>query len=279
MPIIIILFIVLGLRRFDLAWPRYMVAPERVAVALGPLLQWAERKQRNENIVWLLAVLAPVLLWQWLYASVGVWLGAVLGAGLLLWLLGAESEFRYLDGLIQRALMRDKDQFTEQAERHFGMHGSVDDEGYVLQLMRRIVQQEASKVFALLFWLFVLGFWGALLYSLNQALAQRQTGKGVSGLLHMLMSWLPNRLLIVALALAGSFRGATEESEPYWCTLDDGNALLAATLPQVLDLPAEVEQLPTFMKAKQQLKALQVIVLRCLALWLIFGTLWNVVVG
>lgn len=277
--IIITLLIVLGIRRFDLAWPHFLVAPERVHTAMQPMLHLGERKRWNVNVVWLLAVVLPVVLWHWLFSSVGTWLGALLGAGLLLWLLGAESEFRYLEGLIQRALMSDKDQFAGQAERHFAMHGEVDDDSYVPLLMRRILQQEATKVFALLFWLFVLGFWGALLYALNSVCAQRQEGKGLASFVHVLMSWLPTRLLVVALALAGSFRGATEESEQYWWQFDDGGPLLAATIPQVLDLPPEVEQLSTMAKAKQQLKALQSIVLRCLALWLIFGVLWSVVVG
>src|SRR5699024_11395053 len=148
MTIVTLLF-VLGLRRFDLAWASMWVAPNRVDNAVAPMMQWAEKRKFGENLVWLFAVVLPVILGHWLYVSVGVWLGSLLAGALLLWLLGAESELRYLEGLIQRALMRDKEQFEQQANKYFHLCGDVEDATYLPLLMRRILQQESTKVFAL----------------------------------------------------------------------------------------------------------------------------------
>src|SRR5699024_11223518 len=103
-------------------------------------------------------------------------------------------------------------------------------------------------------------------------LAKSMDSGSLPELLHKLLVWLPLRLLLVAMALAGSFRGATDKSARYWWQLD-GQALLSAAIPDGLDLPRNM-QAAFLERAKVQLIALESVLNRCLALWLIVGVLW-----
>lgn len=267
-----VLLLVLAVRRLDIGWTNSWVAEDRVQRRLVSVVAWGRDKNKSQSVVWLLAVLVPVLVWVWLRAALPSGLGYVVDAVLLLWLLGAESEFRYLTSLIQRIRMRDIAQLEAQAKLHFGIEATSEDEGYLNQLSHRALMKSAEGTFAVLFWFFLCGTWGSLLYALNYALAQSFERGSLPELLHKLLVWLPQRLLLVAMALAGSFRGATDKSAPYWWQLD-GQALLLAAIPDGLDLPRDM---PTAFleRAKVQLIALEGLLNRCLALWLIVGVLW-----
>lgn len=264
------LLLVLAVRRLDIGWTKSWVADDRVQRRLAPIMRWGEGK--SKSLVWLLAVLVPVVLWVWLKSALPVGLSYVAEAVLLLWLLGAESEFRYLTGLIQRIRMRDIAQLEAQARLHFGVQITTEDKSYLDKLSHSALMKSAEGTFAVLFWFFLCGTWGSLFYALNYALAQSQERGSLAELLHKLLVWLPQRLLLVAMALAGSFRGATDNSARYWWQLD-GQALLLAAIPDGLDLPRNMPA--TFLEqAKVQLIALEGLLNRCLALWLIVGVLW-----
>ncbi len=267
-----ILLLVLAVRRLDIGWTKSWVADNRIERRLLPVVSWAQRNNKGNGVVWLLAVVLPVVLWAWLRASVPWALAVVLDALLLLWLLGAESEFRYVTGLVQRLRMRDGEQFQAQAEQHFGMTPGTEDEAYVQGLCARILMKSAEGTFAVLFWFFLLGTLGSLAFALNFALARTLKAGNVAEQWHRFLVWLPQRLLLVAMALAGSFRGVVEGTARHWWQLD-GEALLRSVVPEGLDLPRNMPN--TFLeRAKVQLLALEGLLNRCLALWLIIGVLW-----
>lgn len=267
-----ILLLVLAVRRVDIGWSQSWIAEDRVQRGIAPLVAWAKGKQKGEGIIWLVAVLVPVLLWAWLRNWVLPSFGYALDAVLLLWLLGAESEFRYLSGLIQRVRMHDAEQLEVQARQHFALEKNASEDNYLDGLVHRVLLKSAEGTFALLFWFFLAGTWGSLLYGLNFALAKSLERENLAEQLHKLLVWLPDRLLLVAMAFAGSFRGAVEAGARYWWQLNS-LALFEAVIPDGLDLP---RNMPTdfFDIAKVKLIALEGLLNRCLALWLIVGVLW-----
>lgn len=267
-----ILLLVLAIRRLDIGWSQIWIAADRVQQGIAPLIVWMKEKQKSNGAIWLVVVLVPVLLWAWLRSWVLPSVGYVLDAVLLLWLLGAESEFRYLSGLIQRVRMHDTEQLEVQARQHFALEKSASDDNYLDRLVHRILLKSAEGTFAVLFWFFLAGTWGCLLYGLNFALAKSLTRGNVAEQLHKLLVWLPDRLLLVALAFAGSFRGATDAGARYWWQLDSW-VLFKAAIPDGLDLPRNMPS-DFFEIAKVKLIALEGLLNRCLALWLIVGVLW-----
>lgn len=267
-----ILLVVLAVRRVDIGWSQSWIAEDRIQRGIAPLIAWAKGKQKGAAIIWLVAVLMPVLLWAWLRSWVVPGVGYVLDVALLLWLLGAESEFRYLSGLIQRVRMRDAEQLETQARQHFALEQSANEEGYLDRLVHCVLVKSAEGTFALLFWFFLAGTWGSLLYGLNIALAKSLEGENLAQQLHKLLVWLPDRLLLVAMAFAGSFRGAVEAGVRHWWQLN-GSALFEAAIPDSLDLPRNMPS-DFYDIAKVKLIALEGLLNRCLALWLIVGVLW-----
>jgi AmpE protein len=87
------------------------------------------------------------------------------------------------------------------------------------------------------------------------------------------MFWLPSRLLIVVMALAGDFRRVMEAVDGRMLQLDDNHRVLEDAAIAALDLDAEPD--PDDLQAGiDMLEALQSLLLRCLALWLIMAAIW-----
>ena len=279
----LILLLVLVLRRLEFTWPAWLVERHRVGMVLE---RWRERVAPAGLTGvprWLLLVALPVLIVALLLALLHSILwgvpGFVAGTLLLLWLLGGESEFRQVDDLLVRSRMNDPQRLAEGAEAHFGMSGSPLDDGYFAALSRRILQQDARHLFATIFWLLTLGYWAALLYQLNLALLRNddEDRQGPAWTMHTALFWMPARLLVLCLALAGHFgRVAEAVKERIW-QLDNSEALLNDAAAAALDMPT-----PPMITAEQgvaHLEALQSLLLRCLAIWLILGGLWTVLTG
>ncbi|MCH8543321.1 MAG: hypothetical protein LAT61_07115 [Alcanivorax sp.] len=315
---LVVLLVVLALRRLDMAWPQAFLGRERFAQMLAP---WRARVDDMglppalaPIVRWLLLVLVPVIVVALLMCLLHNVLwglpGFIAGGVLLLWLLGAESEFRQQEDLLARGRMNDPDEFAETAERHFGVdegeYGQEHEQeheyeayqepvlagpaqpGYFARLYRRILRQDALQLFATVFWLIALGYWAALLYVLNLTLVRDENTHGSEAesepsparLLHMALFWMPSRLLVLCLALAGNFgRVADAVSGRVW-RLDDGEALLGKALEGALDKPApDASTQDQFQAGVDRLEELQGVLLRCLAIWLILAAVWIVTTG
>lgn len=298
---LVVLLVVLALRRLDFAWPGAFLRRERFSEALAPLRDRVEGVGLPAVLRWAVLVLVPVAVVALLLCLLHGFLwglpGFIAGGVLLLWLLGAESEFRQQESLLERGRMNDPEAFSEAAERHFGMRGDVDDAGdaeqpdYFTRLYRRIVRQDARQLFATVFWLIALGYWAALLYVLNLTLVREESLRGEAfdesapepspaRLMHTALFWLPSRLLVLCLALAGNFgRVADAVSGRVW-KLDDGEALLDDALEGALEKPDPAAQAQDRLQAGvDRLEELQGVLLRCLAIWLILAAIWIVITG
>ncbi|HAD63100.1 MAG TPA: hypothetical protein DCG27_03500, partial [Alcanivorax sp.] len=164
---LLVILLVLALRRRDGGWPLWLTREERHQRFIDRL------SPGGGALAWWLAVALPTLLvallFSWLCGLLGALLTLLLGGVLLLWLIGVESEFRRMDTLLVRGRMNDRDALAGSAARAFGT-GPLDDgpdseRAWFNDLADRFVLR-AGDLFAVLFWVTVLGFGAALLFVL-----------------------------------------------------------------------------------------------------------------
>ncbi|MBD3651270.1 MAG: hypothetical protein HUJ15_08030, partial [Alcanivorax sp.] len=171
---LLVILLVLALRRRDGGWPLWLTREERHQCFIDRL------SPGGGALAWWLAVALPTLLvallFSWLCGLAGALLTLLLGGGLLLWLIGVESEFRRMDTLLVRGRMNDRDALAGSAARAFDT-GPLDDgpdneRAWFNYLADRFVLR-AGDLFAVLFWVTVLGFGAALLFVLTRAWLRR----------------------------------------------------------------------------------------------------------
>ena len=279
---LLVLLLVLALRRLDIQWPAWLGDGHRVRRLMKPLVQRSESGGLPEGLAWALAVLAPALalLVAFLLIQSMLWglLTLVAGALVLLWLLGPVSEFRMLDEILVQGRMNDQQAFARQAQQHFAVPGEPGDRGYFDLLIQTVLHREARYLFATVFYLVTLGLPLALLYVLNRWLAQQQAaGSDLARTVDIALFWLPARLLILALALAGDFRRVMDAvGERLW-RLDESDTVLGEALDGALDMPQEEPD--DFQAGVDRVVAAQSLMQRALALWLIMAAIWVVLLG
>lgn len=274
---LLVLLLVLALRRLELSWPAWLAEGGQ----MGRLQVWLGERLKDMADVpaWLLRVALPALLLAWvmgvLHSLMWGLPGWIAGALLLLALLGPESEFRHLDEILVRGRMNDPDAVEELATRHFGAPGKPGDSGYFADLMLRILHRDSSHLFAAVFYLMTLGYWVAFLYLANRWLARRSgvPGHDIATVVDSAMYWLPSRLLIIVMALAGDYRRVMSAVDGRMLQLDDNQQVLedAAIAALATDDSHDPDDLAA---GVDLLEALQSLLLRCLALWLILAALW-----
>lgn len=281
---LLLLLVVLALRRLDIGWPAWLLDRQKARHLLAPVENQLNRLTESVLLHWLLAVLLPAvlvaLLLGWLSGFLWGLPALFVAVLLLLWLLGPESEFRHLDEMLVRGRMGDDQQLAEIATEQFQAIGTPADEGYFPALKKRITRQDLTNLFATIFWLIVLGYGAALLYVLNrQWLSDENTGRReFAGLLHTALIWIPARLLVLCMALAGNFSRVAEAVAGEVWQLDDGQSLVDDALAGAMDLPA-LDDPENLQAGVDQLEKLQSLLLRCLAIWLILSAAWIVITG
>lgn len=275
---LLVLLVVLGLRRLDIVWPSWLAGGGQ----MGRLQSWFDERigpDMADLMAWVLRVALPALLLAWLMLVLHSWfwglIGWLAGAVLLLALLGPESEFRHLDDMLVRGRMNDPDNLGRLASEHFAAEGKPGDSGYFAELMLRILHRDSGHLFATVFFLITLGYWAAFLYLANRWLAQRDgvPGHRAAMVVDAAMLWLPSRLLIIVMALAGDFRRVMDAVDGRMLQLEDNRQVLEDATLAALDLGEEPDpdDLPA---GVDMLEALQSLLLRCLALWLIMAAVW-----
>jgi AmpE protein len=281
---LLILLVVLGVRRLDRAWPEWLRSPARFARLLLPCEDLADRLRLSGLPRWLVMIALPVVaigvLIGWLHCLLGGVPGWILGGALLLWLLGPESESRRVDDLLVRGRMRDEAGVAELAEE-FAVTGDPGQSGYFTNLYRQILQREATGLFAVSFWLIVLGYWAALLYALNwfvlrveerdHALAE------TARVVHSALFWIPARLLVACMALAGDWRRVSEAMSGRIWQLDEDDALVEDAMNAAVD-QTDQEEPRSMEEAMDRLESRQGLLLRCLAIWLLLAAAWVLIV-
>ena len=274
---LLVILLVLALRRRDGGWPLWLTREERHQRFIDRL------SPGGGALAWWLAVALPTLLvallFSWLCGPVGALLTLLLGGGLLLWLIGVESEFRRMDTLLVRGRMNDRDALAGSAARAFDT-GPLDDvpdseRAWFNDLADRFVLR-AGDLFAVLFWVTVLGFGAALLFVLNRAWLRRHPEHSDwARSLDIALAWIPARLTALALALVGHFGMVAQAVSGRIWRLDDSRGLLTLAADAALGGDADSDE-PAFQAGVNRLEALQELMLRALAVWLIFAALWAV---
>lgn len=277
---LLILLLVLGLRRLDYAWPEGLRAPARFARLLVPLRDLAGALRLSGTLRWLVMVLLPAVviggLIAWLHCVLGGLPGWIAGGALLLWLLGPDSENRRVDDLLVRGRMQDTAGVADAAT-DFGVSGEPGDAGFFSSLYSRILNREAEGLFAITFWLIVLGYWAALLYTLNFFLLRVEDEDdalaNTARTVHTALFWPPGRLLVGCMALAGDWRRVSEALSGRIWTLEDDDRLLDDAMNAAVGAEDGAE--PRAMdKAMDRLESRQGLLLRCLAIWLLLAAAW-----
>jgi len=274
---LLVLLVVLGLRRLEFNWPAALRENDRVGRVQERLASWLP-SGLPEIALWGLRVALPAIVVGWLLCVLHGWFwglaGWIAGGLLLLWLLGPESEFRHLDDMLVRGRMNDPDALGALGAQHFGASGRPGDSGYFAELLIRIVHRDSGLLFATVFFLMALGYWAALLYLFNRWLARsEQPGAEFAKVVDAAMFWLPSRLLIVVMALVGDFRRVMDATDGRMLQLEDNWSVLEDATIAALDLGADPD--PDDLQAGvDMLEALQSLLLRCLAMWLIISAIW-----
>lgn len=268
-----VILLVLGARRLDSGWPGWLTRDDRHQSLLATLAP-----HRHGVLGWWLAVALPAVLvalfFGWLHGFWGALLTLVLGSVLMLWMVGVESEFRPVDELLVRGRMNDREALLACARESFGHPEGEPDKAWFSGLGECVLER-AAGLFAVIFWITVLGFGAALLLVLNRAwLARHPDHCDWSRSLDAAMSWIPNRLTALALALVGHFGAVMHKIGGRIWRLDDGATLLGQAARAALDEEGRSAE-TGFQAGVDLLEALQGLLLRALAVWLIFAALWT----
>lgn len=271
---LLVILLVLALRRLDGGWPAWLARPDRQQRGLAAL-----SPSRVGAVGWWLAVALPALLVALLFAWFEGFWGALatllLGSLLLLWMLGVQSEFRRMDEVLVRAGMGDREALVTGAAEAFQQPAGEPDPDWFHGLGARFLMC-VFVLFAVIFWLSVLGPGAALLLVLNRAwLVRHPQHSDWARSLDGALSWIPARLTVLALALVGHFGAVAHASVGRLWRLDDSEALLGAAAGAALC--EEVRDAGTgFQAGIVRLQGLHSLLLRALAVWLIFAALWAV---
>lgn len=267
---LLVLLLALALRRRDGGWPAWLSRDDRhrrflAALAPGGVVGW-----------WLavaLPALLVALLFAWFHGVGGGLATLLLGTPLLLWLVGVHSEFRRLDTLLVKGRMQDQEGLTTGAAESFDQPAGPCDGDWFDGLCARVLEQ-AALLFAVVFWLSVLGFGAVVLLVLNRAWLRRDPQAGDwARSLDAALCWIPARLTVLALALVGHFAAVIGAAAGRLWRLDDGHELLGAVAAAALARETAPRE-PSFQHGVDRLEALQGLLLRALAVWLIFAALW-----
>ncbi|ASK34834.1 hypothetical protein CEK62_10790 [Alcanivorax sp. N3-2A] len=270
---LLVILLVLALRRLDGGWPAWLARPDRHQRWLAALASG-----REGTLGWWLAVALPsivaALLFAWFDGFWGALATLLLGSLLLLWLVGVESEFRQTDELLVRGRLNDPEALMKRAEEDFQQPAGEPDQDWFHALGARLLMR-VFNLFSALFWLCVLGPGAALLLVLNRAwLVRHPRHSDWSRSLDAALSWIPCRLTIVAFALVGHFAAVLHAVAGRLWRLDDSRELLGVAAGATLR--EEVKEAGSVFQAGLDcLEAMHGLLLRALAVWLIFIALWT----
>lgn len=281
---LLVLLVVLALRRMDVSWPDWLAGTGRFQRLTSPLGSLAESLGASGLLDWILRVALPAVAIGLLVAALHsvLWgiAGWLAGGMLLLWLLGTESESRLVDDMLVRGRMNDPEGLAEVARESFGVEGEPGAADWFTTLSRNILSREAHHLFATIFWVVALGYWAALLYVLNYRLMRAEgtaaETRESARVLHTALFWIPGRLLVLCLGLAGDWHRVTRAVSGRLWDISETEPLLADALAAALD---RKEQTPDSLQvAMDMLEAQQGLLLRCLALWLLLAAFWVLLV-
>lgn len=270
---LLVLLVVLALRRLELNWSAWLLGEARLA---RPLLPWWQKLAGlPATLHWCLAVLLPTLLLALAFHGLQIllWglLGWLAGAVLLLWLWGAESEFRQVEALLAVGRMQDKASLEAMAADSFQV---PPGRNFFPRLQDAFLLRDARVLFASIFWLILLGYWAVFLYLANRFYLQRmQPGESsLAAGLDLVLFYPVARLLVLCLALVSDYQQVMAAVRGKLWDLPS-EALLHLAIGGVLSHSGAVAE-SDLAQQMDRLELLHAALLRTLALWLVMAALW-----
>lgn len=271
---LLILLLVLALRHLAFAWPNAFKHPDRVTHHFSWWWQWPGRFP--PWLAWLIAVAIPSLLVAIIFQllgevawGIGTW---PLGLILLLYLLGPVSSFKHWGDIITLGELGDKAGVAHLAQE-YRLAGK--DEPLCPTLEQSCWQQSCQQLFAVIFWLIVLGYWAAFLYVVNRAYLRRKGDDAplFAFRLHAICLYPVSRLLVLCLGLVSDFSRVTRAVAGKWLLLD-ANALLTLALDAILPT-RDTQKMDEFHHQVKRLVRLRLYMTRALGCWLVIAAIWT----
>ncbi|WP_096085313.1 histidine kinase [Agaribacterium haliotis] len=162
------------------------------------------------NVVWPLVLVAIVFQ---LLLSQSIWLVMPLAVVVLLYSLGRGEFFEIVREYTQACYIEDWDSACERARRFDVEVDDLERDDWS-SLHRHVLDQAGyrgfERMFAVLFWFFLLGPVGALMYRLVFLQSHAEPGDKLSQRWLWLLEWPAVRLLGLTFALTGNFQGCIE---------------------------------------------------------------------
>lgn len=236
---------------------------------------WQRLGDAASRLHWLLAVLLPSLLMAALFYVLGELLWGLLawgaGALLLLWLWGAESEFRQLEELLALGRMQDREGLEAMAQDSFQVSPGAN---FFARLQSSFFLRDARVLFASIFWLILLGYWAVFLYLLNRCYLHvfKASDDSLAAGLDRIMFYPVARLLVLCLALASDYQQVMAAVKGRLLALPS-NELLQLAVAGVLARSGETSA-DVLAQQMDRLEVLHATMLRTLALWLVLAAVW-----
>lgn len=203
-------------------------------------MSWVKNLVQKEStfgvIFAVLPLLLVVLLFQiWLDSFLWDIPGLIFSIVIVLYCLGINDLMQTIERYKEVAQEEDEDKARELATEFLGMDApeDADERGHVLVFA--VLVNANKAVFAVLFWYFLLGPIGAVLYR-SMTLLGKQTNDLDEGVvtsvhrLHAILNWLPARVLAFTYALSGNF----DLSYKAWKASDDNDEDHTDTLSERL---------------------------------------------
>lgn len=103
------------------------------------------------------------------------------------------------------ALVTNPEAAVETCRHAFGVSASLDANERYRDLLKQLFLSSLGRVFGVVFWYAVLGVGGALLYRLVVLLRDNAESATEASTTHLVLDWLPVRVLTLIFALAGHF--------------------------------------------------------------------------
>jgi adenosylcobinamide-phosphate synthase len=200
-------------------------------------------------LAWTLGAALPALLAGWLVHGLGEIAGWLTQVALLYFMFGFRND-SFQAASAMRALQAGDPERARRtlAEWRPELVVADRDEDLVRQALEQVLKAALPVLFGILFWYWLAGMTGALIYGLSHScLAQWQGDSTFSGFARRVvfwMDWLPARAMAFSFAIVGNFQDAMEcwrNQAAIWPDENEGAILAAGAGALGVALGGEIE--------------------------------------
>lgn len=272
----VIMLLVLFLRKLNINWPSWLANRSWQNLLMSYQQQF---EQKSTVVSWLLLVFAPSLLVLLVFSGVSHWFWGLLGWAmafiLLMWMWGAESESNQIDALLAYGRLQDWEAFNQLVNQSELKNTNASAQ----QLDQRVLLAGAETLFASIFWLVVLGYWAFFFYLVNRAFCLHEHKAGeeeqsIAQAVHEVLMFPIARLLVVCIALVADYSTVMHQVKGKLLSAPNSELLLSAS-QGVNSNRSNLDEQQTL----NHLEQMHGVLMRAMALWLVMGAVWILLVG